>query len=152
MSLGLETYLCFWKKRIGGRKETKKQTNKLSLGPARDRPWLPSSCSKLNVKGAVGRRGVGGVNFHPVSETEMLEVRSHGFCGSLVPQVLWVFGHLASCWPKNQRTLPCQNPKQHMVLTQLDMPQWDIGTCFLIHLVEPLIWRNLDVYFFPIVS
>ena len=38
------------------------------------------------------------------------------------------------------------NPKQlHMVLTQLDMPQRDIGTRFLILLGEPLVRMNLDI-------
>ena len=35
------------------------------------------------------------------------------------------------------------------LVTQLDMPQRDIETCFLILLGEPLVRMNLDIYFFP---
>ena len=52
--------------------------------------------------------------------------------------------HVRSLRCMNVLVLP--NPKQlHMVLTQLDMPQRDIETRFLILLGEPLVRMNLDI-------
>ena len=58
-----------------------------------------------------------------------------------------------TCTLRCMNVLVLPNPKQlHMVLTQLDMPQKDIETRFLILLGEPLVRMNLDIYFFPTAS
>ena len=112
---------------MGERKKPKnKQTSCRSHPHATDHDCLATVANSGFKVQWVGGGGGGGGRFPScVKETEMLE-KSGAMASVEVSypkscrfSVIW---HPADQKTK-LRTLPCQNPKQHMVLTQLDVPQ-----------------------------